>query len=145
MSQRTLITLSIVGALMLSICPGSRSWAQMPMGDPPPMADRSNPDKELKRMNKVLKLSDDQKTRILPILQRRKDAIEKLLADQETSMQDKFPKITAIRDRSNEEIRSLLNEAQRKDFDRQVAEEKKRMESGPDGGPNPGDPPPPPE
>lgn len=145
MVQRFTILLTILSALVFSTCLLPRSLAQMPMGDPPPMADRSTPEQELKSLGKLLKLSDEQKAKVFPILQRRTEAIEKLIADQDTSMRDKFPKIIAIRDHSNDEIRSLLTDVQRQKFDRKIAEEKRRMESGPEDAPLPGDPPPPPQ
>jgi|GEM_PF-6166345 len=145
MVQRFTILLTILSAFAISTCLLPRSLGQMPMGDPPPMANRSTPEQELKSLGKLLKLSDEQKTKVFPILQRRTEAIEKLIADQDTSMRDKFPKIIALRDHSNDEIRTLLTDVQRQKFDRKIAAEKRRMESGPEDAPLPGDAPPPPQ
>ena len=125
----------------------AQSMPQAPMGGPPPIATRSSPEQELKHLAKSLKLSEEQKEQVLPLLQERVEAIEKLIADQETSMRDKFPKMLAIRDGTNERIRVLLTDPQKKKFDRVLADEKRRQESGPDDGPMdsppPGDAPPP--
>lgn len=119
----------------------AQSMPQEPMSGPPPIATRSSPEQELKRLEKLLKLSEGQKEQMLPLLKERMDAIENLIADQDTSMHDKFPKILAIRDRTNEQIRVLLTDPQKKKFDRVLSDEKRRQESGPDDGPMGGPPP----
>lgn len=148
MSKSYLLITVILSMLAMPTYLVAQPMPQEPMGSPPPIADRSRPEQELKHLEKSLKLSEEQKAQILPLLNERVDAIEKLIADQDTSMRDKFPKILAIRDRTNEQIRVLLTAPQKKKFDRVLADEKRRQESGPDdgpmGGPPPGDAPPPP-
>ena len=114
---------------------------QGPTDGPPPMANRTSPEQELERLDQSLKLSEEQKAQILPLLKERADAIEKLVEDQDTSMRDKLPKILAIIDQSNEQIRGFLTDSQKKKFDSMVVDEKKQREMGPDDGPTGGPPP----
>ena len=148
MYRSLLLTAVILSVLAVPVRLVAQSMPQEPMGGPPPMGDRSSPEQELKRLDKSLKLSEEQKAQVLPLLKERADAIEKLIADQETSMLDKFPKMLAIRDRANEKISVLLTAPQKKKFARMLADEKRQRESGPDDGPTdglpPGDAPPPP-
>lgn len=143
MSKRTAFNSILGGCLLLSA--GSQVvHAQMPMDPPPAQAERSSPEQELKRLTKTLKLTDEQRVQILPILRERSEAMNKLFGDREIPMHDRFPKILEIIDRSNAKIRATLLEPQQKKFDKIVAEEKTRRESGPDDGPPLGDMPPPP-
>ncbi len=121
-----------------------RVCAQMPMEGPPAMAERSTPDEDLKRLTKALKLTEQQRAQILPVLKERSEAINRLFEDQSLSMREKFPKILELTDRFDATIRMTLAEPQQRKFDKMLTEEKKRRETGPDDGPPPGDMPPPP-
>jgi hypothetical protein len=129
-----------------------------PMGDPlfmedqGPMVSRPKPEKELKQLDKRLKLSGDQKGQILPLLKDRADAISKLMVNSDLSTQEMFVQIANVRNISNEKIRGLLTDAQKRLFDKMLAHEQKRWWDdppdfglgGPPDGPPPGDAPPPP-
>jgi hypothetical protein len=147
MYKRFLLTAVLLSSLPAHINLTAQSIPYEPPGGPRSMTDRS-PEQELKRLEKLLNLSEEQKAQILPLLRERANTIEKLIADQDTSMRDKFPQIIAIRDHTNEQIRALLTNPQKKKLDRMLADEKRREEAGPlDGpmsGPPPGDAPPPP-
>jgi Flp pilus assembly CpaF family ATPase len=116
------------------------------------MLSRPKPEQELKQLDKRLKLSVDQQGQILPLLKDCADTISKLLVNSDLSIQDKFVQIVSARNTSNEKIRPLLSEAQKKIFDRILAGEHKRWQDeptdfgpgGPPDGPPPGDAPPPP-
>jgi hypothetical protein len=128
------------------------------MGEPPfmqdqgPLLSRPKPEKELKQLDKRLKLSGDQKEKILPLLKDRADAISKLMVNSDLSTQEKFVQIANARNTGNEKIRGLLTEAQKQLFDKMLANEQKRWRddspdfgpTGPPDGPFPGDAPPPP-
>lgn len=108
--------------------------AQDPEG-PPPMAARQRPEQEMKRLDKKLKFSEDQKSKILPILAQRSSALKALMEDQDTAMADKFPRIMKLMDDSNARIRELLTGPQQQIFDKIVADDLKRREQGPGDGP----------
>jgi len=145
MLKRSFYALSIfLGSFLFIAARTGRVCAQMPMGGPPPMVERSTPDEELKQLTKTLKLTEQQKSQILTVLKGRSEAIDRLFGDQSVPMRERFPKILELEDRSNAAIRMILTETQQKKFDKMMADEKKRREMGPDDGPPPGDMPPPP-
>ena len=119
-------------------------YAQMPMGGPPPLAERSSPDEELKRLTKALKLTEQQRMKILSILKERSGALEALLGDQSVPMRESFPEIRELMDRSNGTIRRILTEPQQRKFTKMLADEERLRESGSDDGPPDEVPPPPP-
>ena len=128
------------------------------MGGPPFMEDqgptfsRPKPQKELKQLDKRLKLSGDQKGQILPLLKDRADAINKLMANSDLSTQEKYVQVASVRNTSNDKIRGLLTDAQKQLFDKMLTQEQKRWLDdpqdfgldGPPYGPPSGDAPPPP-
>jgi hypothetical protein len=122
------------------------------MMDQGAMFNRPKPEQELKKLDKRLKLSGDQKGQILPLLKDCADTISKLLVNSDLSIQEKLVQIVSARNTSNEKIRPLLLEAQKKIFDKMLASEQKRWQDeppdfgpgGPPDGPPPGDAPPPP-
>ena len=78
---------------------------------------RMTPDEELKRMDKNLKLSDDQKNQIKPILEDRQQKMESLHSDTSLSPQDRRSKMRSIMEDSNGKVRDVLNDDQKKKFD----------------------------
>ncbi|ADV83455.1 hypothetical protein [Terriglobus saanensis] len=137
--------LILFGAFLLMAAETAPVYAQIPMEvPPPPMAEGRTPDEELKRLTKALKLTEQQRAHILPVLRERSEAIDRLFGDKSVPMRERFPKILELIDRSNATIRMILDGPQQKKFDKMVTNEKKRQETGPDDGPPPGDMPPPP-
>jgi len=127
-------------AMVVPLC------AQGPGGPPPPRPER--PEQELRRLNKKLKLNDEQKTKVMVILRERSSGIKALMDDQDTSMSEKFPQMAKLWDTGNSRIRDLLTPDQRATFDKLLAEEASRRErrrrDGPSNGPpDVGAPPPP--
>ncbi len=72
---------------------------------------------------------------MLPILAERGAAIKALIEDEDTAMADKFRRMMKLRDASNGRIRALLTESQQPIFDKMLADEMRRRESGPGDGP----------
>jgi hypothetical protein len=99
------------------------------------MVARQSPEQELKRLDKRLKFSDEQKPKILAILTGRSSAIKALMEDEDMPMADKFPRMMELMDAGNAHIRELLTEAQRPIFDKMLADDLKRREQGPGDGP----------
>ncbi|MEZ2346495.1 hypothetical protein [Terriglobus sp. RCC_193] len=143
MSKVTTFNLILGTCLILPVGTKTIS-AQVPTDSSATHADWSTPERELQRLTKTLKLTDQQRAQILPVLRDRSDSIKRIFGDRDAPMHDRYPKIVEIIDRSNAQIRAMLIEPQQKKFDKMIAEEKKQQESGPDDGPPPGDMPPPP-
>jgi hypothetical protein len=95
---------------------------------------------ELKNLTKKLKLSEQQKAGIRPILENEHEQMNALFQDQSGSMEDKMAKMKTIREDSNKKIRDLLTEDQKKQFDK-IAEKLGRPGEPPADVP-PGEPPP---
>jgi len=151
-----------VSALLIGSCVTIIGFAQgpppdapPPIGDPPfmedqgPMLSRPKPEKELKQLDKRLKLSGDQRGQILPLLKDRADAISELVVNSDLSTREKLVQIASVRDTSNAKIRGLLTDTQKQLFDKMLVHERKYdpADFGPGdlpGGPPPGEAPPPP-
>jgi hypothetical protein len=145
-SFRNLFSASLLSLLILF---GGAAFAQdgPPDGGPPPpdvpmqgWSPKEAAAAELKNLTKKLKLSEQQKAGIRPILENEHQQMNALFQDQSGSMEDKMGKIKTIREDSNTKIRDLLTEDQKKQFDK-IAEKLGRPgEPSPDV--SPGEPPP---
>lgn len=133
--KRTVLAFAILATLAIA----RAGMAQGPAGSPPMVA-RQSPEQELKRLDKRLKFSDEQKPKIFAIITGRSSAIKTLMEDQDMPMADKFPRMMELMDASNAHIRELLTEAQRPTFDKMLADDMKRREQ--DAGDGPMGPPP---
>jgi periplasmic protein CpxP/Spy len=93
-------------------------------------------DDQLKHLTKKLKLSDEQQTKLKPVLEDQRKQMGQLREDSSMSRQDKFSKMQEIRQNSDTQIKSVLNEDQQKNFDKMRAEQQDRMKQWHRGGDN---------
>ncbi|MGB8539175.1 MAG: hypothetical protein WCD57_22315 [Acidobacteriaceae bacterium] len=102
---------------------------------------QANPDERLAQMTKRYNLSADQQTQIKPILADQQQQITALRQDSSLSREDKFAKMSSIRDASNTKISAVLNDSQKQKFteDQQKFQQRRQQHGG--GGP-PADAPP---
>jgi Spy/CpxP family protein refolding chaperone len=104
-------------------------------------------DDQLNHLNKMLSLTDDQKTKIKPFLQDQQNQMSALRQDSSLSRQDRMSKMQQIHQNTTQQVKSVLNEDQQKKYD----EMQSRMRRGwrdHQGGQNQGssgNPPPPPD
>ncbi|MGH9709113.1 MAG: hypothetical protein ACRD37_01015 [Candidatus Acidiferrales bacterium] len=100
-----------------------------------------SPDERLQMLNKQLTLTDDEQAKIKPILEDEQKKMEDLRNDSSTSRQDRFQKMRDIRQNTDKQIRSNLDENQQKKFDDMRKEQEKRMQERRNngGGPGPGE------
>ena len=84
-------------------------------------------DDQLKHLTKKLNLSDDQQAKLKPILEEHHNQLEQLRADNSTSREDRWKKMREIRENSDNQIKSVLNEDQQKQFDQMREEQRSRM------------------
>ena len=119
-----------------------------PDGGPPPDSPMQPPSPkeaaaaELKGLTKKLKLSEQQKTSIAPLLQDEHEQMNALFKNSAGSMEEMMARIKAIRESSNKKIRDLLTDGQKKQFDKISGKLATPFEEGLDG-PPPGAGPPP--
>jgi hypothetical protein len=95
---------------------------------------RMTPDEQLQRLDKSLKLTDDQKASIKPILEDRQKKMESLHSDTSLSREDRMSKMKSIMDESNGKIRDVLNDDQKKQFDEMQQHMRGRMQGHGPGG-----------
>ena len=139
---KRLLTIAASGLLVLGValCGVSANAQEPPAGEHMGQRHRMTPDEELQRLDKSLKLSDDQKSQIKPILEDRQKKMVDLRSDSSLSREDRMGKMRSIMEDSNGKIRNVLNDDQKKQFD----EMQQHMRGhGPGGhGPGGGAPPP---
>lgn len=75
-----------------------------------------NPDRDLARMTKHLKLTQDEQSQIKPILQDRDQQLEQLWQDKSMSKTDRRDKAKQIRDDANAKITPILTPDQQQKF-----------------------------
>ncbi len=86
------------------------------------------PDQQLQRLSETLKLTDDQKGQIKPILEDRHQKMESMHSDSSLSEQDKRNKMRSIFEDSNNKIRAVLNDDQKQKFDQMQQRRHDRMQ-----------------
>jgi len=132
---KRLLTVAVSGLLVLGVALGAT--AQEP-GPPPGGAmgrgHHMTPEEQLQRLDKSLKLTDDQKTSIKPILEDRQKKMESLHSDSSLSREDRMSKMRSIMEESNGKIRAVLNDDQKKQFDEMQQHMHGRMEGHGPGG-----------
>ncbi len=122
------LTVVASGLLVLGVALGVNAQeAGPPPGGGMGRGHRMSPDEELQRLDKQLKLTDDQKTSIKPILEDRQKKMESLHSDMSLSREDRMAKMRSIREESNGKIRDVLNDDQKKQFDEMQQDVRGRM------------------
>ena len=130
------LTVVASGLLVLGVALGANAQEPgPPPGGPMGRGHRMSPDEELQRLDKSLKLTDDQKTSIKPILEDRQKKMESLRSDTSLSREDRMGKMRSIMEESNGKIRDVLNDDQKKQFDEMQQHMRGRQGRGPGGQP----------
>jgi protein CpxP len=84
-------------------------------------------DDQIKHLTKKLNLSADQQAKLKPILEDQHKQMDVIHNDSSLSREDRFSKMQTLRQSSDTEIKSVLNEDQQKSFDKMREEQKDRM------------------
>ena len=135
---RRFLTVVASGLLVLGVALGVNAQeAGPPPGGQMVRGHRMSPDEELKRLDKSLKLTDDQKASIKPILEDRQKKMESLHSDTSLSREDRMGKMHSIMEESNGKIRDALNDDQKKQFDEMQQHMRGRMQGHGPGGQTP--------
>jgi Spy/CpxP family protein refolding chaperone len=80
-------------------------------------------DDQLQNLTKKLNLTADQQAKLKPILEDQRAQMEKLHSDTSLSREDRFGKMQELRQNSDTQIKSVLNEDQQKTFDKMREEQ----------------------
>jgi len=135
---KRLLAVVASGLLVLGVALGVNAQeAGPPPGGQMGRGHRMSPDEELKRLDKSLKLTDDQKASIKPILEDRQKKMEALHSDTSLSREDRMGKMHSIMEESNGKIRDVLNDDQKKQFDEMQQHMRGRMQGHGPGGQTP--------
>ena len=81
-----------------------------------------DPDRMAKHLEKKLNLSNDQVTKIKPVLEDRVQQMQALRADTSISQQDRRNKAHQIAQDSNSKIEAVLNDTQKQQFEQMLQE-----------------------
>lgn len=81
------------------------------MGAPP------SPEQQLEHLSTTLNLTDEQKTKIKPVLEQQSTDMQNLQKDTSLSPQDRHTKMRAIHDNTNSQIRAVLTPEQQSKLD----------------------------
>jgi protein CpxP len=93
-------------------------------------------DDQIKHLTKKLKLSDEQQAKLKPILEDQRKQMDQIHSDSSMSRQDRFSKMQELRQNTDTQIKSVLNEDQQKNFDKMREEQHGRMRQWQKGGAN---------
>lgn len=91
-------------------------------------------DDQLKHLTRKLNLTDDQQAKLKPILDEQHKQMEQLHSDNSGSREDRWKKMHEIRENSDSQIKSVLNEDQQKKFDEMREQQRSRMREHMGGG-----------
>ena len=93
-------------------------------------------DDQLKHLTKKLSLSDDQQAKLKPILEDQRKQMDAIRDDSSLARQDRFSKMQELRQSSDTQIKSVLNDEQQKNFDKMREDQANRMKRWHKGGDN---------
>jgi len=131
----------LITLLTLCIVPAG-AFAQDQQEAPPPPSDQQSEhgmgrrmgrgqmpsvDDQLKHLSSKLSLSEDQQAKLRPILEDQRKQMEQIHNDSSLSREDRFSKMQQLRQNSDTQIKSVLNEDQQKTFDKMREEQHGRM------------------
>jgi Spy/CpxP family protein refolding chaperone len=104
-----------------------------------------SPDDRLKHMTKDFKLTTDQQTKIKPILEAEQKKMQDLMNDASGDRESMRAKMQEIQKDASKQVRDLLDDKQKDQFDKQEQEHQQRMRDRRGGPGGPGGPPQPPQ
>jgi protein CpxP len=76
-----------------------------------------DPQKQVQRLAKRLQLTSDQQSQLLPILSQRAEQAKTLRSDTSLSAEDRRAKMRELRQESNTQIRNVLTDSQKQQYD----------------------------
>lgn len=93
-------------------------------------------DDQVKNLSEKLNLTEDQQAKLKPILEDQRAQFAKIRDDSSLSREDQFGKMRELRQSSDAQIKSVLNEDQQKNYDKMREERRGRMKQWRKGGRN---------
>jgi periplasmic protein CpxP/Spy len=151
--NKVLCCVAQIGALVAGLVCGAPVFAQQPgfppeTSAPPPKQGSSvghhgmmDPDEQLARMTTSYSLTTEQQHQVKRTLVSQQQQIQGLRKDTALSREDRMEKMQTIRRNSDAKIKAVLNDDQKKQFERDQLRIQKDVQRGQDGDPNGGTPP----
>ena len=154
--RRSLVATAVLGALLSLGLAAGTAFGQDEQAPPPPPQAGQQPDQQsgpgmggrmgrrhmptvddqLKHLTKKLNLSDDQQAKLKPILEDQRKQMDAIRNDSSLSREDRFSKMQEVRQGSDTQIKSVLNDDQQKNFDKMREDQANRMKRWHRGGDN---------
>ena len=88
---------------------------------------RPDPNRQVRMLAKRLNLTQDQQSQILPILTARQQQMESIFNDTSLSKKDRHDKIGAVREQSDSQLKAVLNDTQKAQYDQMQQQRRERM------------------
>jgi Spy/CpxP family protein refolding chaperone len=88
---------------------------------------QADPQKQAQRLAKRLQLTSDQQNQLLPILAQRADQAKALRNDASLSATDRRAKMRDLRQESDAQIRNILTDSQKQQYDAMLQQARGRM------------------
>jgi periplasmic protein CpxP/Spy len=104
---------------------GGRGGRQMP-----------SVDDQVGSIKQAVNLSDEQAGKVHDILQAQRDKAQQMMQDSSVSRDDRRAKMQALREDSNNQIRALLSDDQKKSYDSYLKQQRENRRRDNGGGPN---------
>lgn len=89
---------------------------------------RPDPNQQVKRLTKELKLTSDQQSQILPILTDRASKVDAIRADTSLTQDDRRSKMKSLREESETKIKAILTDEQKQKYDQMQQHMRERMQ-----------------
>jgi Spy/CpxP family protein refolding chaperone len=86
-----------------------------------------NPERQADMLSKRLKLSDEQKSKLVPVLTDQQKQFKALQDDSSMSREDRFAKMKSIRDESENKIMDILTDDQKAQYTKMKEERQQHM------------------
>jgi periplasmic protein CpxP/Spy len=121
---------SIFGLGAALAAPQTQDPAQEPNTAPQANHERHRPDPnhEVQMLAKRLNLTPDQQSQILPILTARQQQMESIWKDSSLSKKDRHEKMVAVREQSDSQLKAVLNDTQKAQYDQLRQQQRERMQ-----------------
>jgi hypothetical protein len=89
---------------------------------------KPDPNRQVRVLAKRLNLTQDQQNQILPILTARQQQMESIFNDSSLSKKDRHDKMTAVREQSESQLKAVLNDTQKAQYDQMRQQQRERMQ-----------------
>ena len=117
----TVLGLSAAFATPQTTAPGTSQNETTPAAKSHLAGRRADPNQQIQRLTKHLRLTADQQSQILPILSERRQQLTSLRSDSSLSPSDRHAKVKEVLQSSSDRIKAVLTDGQRQKYEEMQA------------------------